>query len=196
MWNSGSNVERFVQTITNTITEDQIVNDRVTDRLQDVFAKSLEYMDTPRDRQVAKGLIAELTSVKFTSMLIGVKSRQGATSVKKALRTNLERYQFIEKTSQTVRSDLTANQLYYLTQWIISTRKVKEICTIAEDRGRKMKCASFPELATVLQYAFDSESGLEAYPRLTTGTLYRTTNSATAMKEARETILSFVSQYP
>jgi hypothetical protein len=57
--------------------------------------------------------------------------------------------------------------------------------------------AQFPELATVLEYAFgerdirtEGGGGLESHPRLTAGTLYRGADNATTMKQARELILS------
>ena len=79
---------------------------------------------------------------------------------------------------------------------MISQRKLKEIRVIAERRGNKLKCSEFPELATVLAYAFgeyDTQQdggGLEAHPRLTNGTLYQTVDSVTTMKRAHEILLS------
>lgn len=60
------------------------------------------------------------------------------------------------------------------------------------------KCV-YAELAAVLEYAFGqldvaSGGGLEAHPRLTTGTLYRAADSATTMRKARETVLSLAPQ--
>ena len=68
-------------------------------------------------------------------------------------------------------------------------RKTKQIQTVAEGRGRKLKIQDFPELSTVLQYAFgeldveDGGGGLEAHPRLTLDTLYRLCDSVTTMKK-------------
>ena len=60
--NTGTNVENLIQTIANpcSINEDKLVNERVSDRLHSVFKTALEYADTPRDKQLIKGLIAEL----------------------------------------------------------------------------------------------------------------------------------------
>ena len=72
---------------------------------------------------------------------------------------------------------------------LISARKLKEIRRIGEGRGRKLKTA---DLTTILLYAFgeyDAEED-EAYPRLTTGTLYRAMDNVTTMKAARDIILS------
>lgn len=63
-----------------------------------------------------------------------------------------------------------------------------------------MKSTEFPDLATVLSYAFSGHDikegggGLESRPRLTTATLYRSSDSATTMKKAREILLSLSPQ--
>ena len=71
--------------------------------------------------------------------LQNIQSRKGARNANKSLFPNLKRYEIIRKTSQTVRNDLTNVQQYKLTERIISSRKLKEIKTIGEGRGRKLK---------------------------------------------------------
>ena len=101
-----------------------------------------------------------------------------------------------------VQNDLTTIQQHQLTERIASQRKFKEIRTIAEGRGRKLKSAmlTFPELPTVLSYAFgesdiqEGGGGLEAHPQLTTGTMYHASDSATTIKRAREILLSLAPQ--
>lgn len=194
--NSGGNIEAFVDTIKHTVNKEEILCESIMERLQDTFQTSLKYMDTHRDRQVVKALFAEISSVNFTAKLQGLQSRQGTSSAKATVRSNLKKYSDIAVTSQIVRNDLTNVQQYRLTQRIISSRKVKEIRTIASGRGRKLKCNEFPELSIALEYAFgemDTQKGgggLEAHPRLTTGTLYRGVDNVTTMKQAREILLS------
>ena len=95
-----------------------------------------------------------------------------------------------------VRNGLTQLQQHKLTERVISARKLKEIKTIGEGTGRKLKTEEFPELPTVLLYAFGEYNikqdggGVEAHPRLTTGTLYRAVDNATTMKAARDILLS------
>ena len=74
---TGTNVENLIETIANPVNEDKLVNERVSDRLHSVFKTALEYADTPRDKQLIKGLIAELTSITFTAKLQGIESQQG-----------------------------------------------------------------------------------------------------------------------
>ena len=127
-----------------------------------------------------------------------VSSRKGATAALQKLKPNLERYKQIKITSQIVRNDLTVNQQHRLTNRIVATRKHKEIRVIGEGRGRKLKIHSFPELSSVLQYAFGEKGpteasgtgGLECHPRLTCDTLYRGAYNVQTMKKAREVILA------
>ena len=61
------------------------------------------------------------------------------------------------------------------TERLITGRKLKEIKTIGEGRGRKLKSDQFPELPTILLYAYNVKEdggGVEAHPRFTTGTLW------------------------
>ena len=150
-------IESFVDTIKGAVDTETILHSSITDRIITLFQQSLQYMDTHRDRQVVKALFAELTSVKFATKLQGI---QGTHSAKAISRPNLQKYSDIRKTSQIVRSDLTNPQQYQLTQIIISSRKVKEIRTIAEGRGRKLKCKDFPELGIALEYAFGEQDTL------------------------------------
>ena len=135
-----------------------------------------------------KGFLAELTNTRFTSKLQGLHSRKGTAN---ADISGLKQYEDIHKTSQMVRNDLTQLQ-HKLTERVISARKLKEIKTIGEGRGRKLKTEEFPELPTVLLYAFGGYNikqdggGVEAHPRLTTGTLYRAVDNATTMSNYHE----------
>ena len=176
--------------------KETVVREVTESRLKDLYSAALTYMDTHRDRLVLKGLMAELTSIRFASRLEGVKSRKGTTSARNHLFSGLQQYAEIQMTSQMVRSDMTTQQQHKLTKRVISGRKLKEIRTIGKGRGRKLKTDQFPELPTILLYVFgdynvrEDGGGVEAHPRLTTGTLYRATDNLTSMKAAREILLS------
>lgn len=186
----GSNIDAVVKSLNNFNDKKQIVKEVSQAKLAELFKPAIQYMDTPRDNQVTKALIAELTNVSFASRLQGVHSRRGTTTAKKTLHSKLSHYQEIRQTSQMVRSDLTTIQQHKLTERVTSQWKLKEIKTIAHGRGRQLKVTQFPELAAVLCYAFgeydvqEGGGGLEAHPRLTTGTLYRASDSATTMRKA------------
>lgn len=131
------NLDKVVKSLTNIVDKQQVVKAVVKEKLAEQFVLMLQYLDTHRDRQVMKALIAELTNVRFASRLQGVQSRRGTTTAKKSLESRLGHYKEIRTTSQMVRSDLTIIQQHRLTERVISQRKLKEIKTIADGRGRK-----------------------------------------------------------
>ena len=145
-----------------------------------------------------KGIIAHITSISFATRLQGIQSRRGTRAALNKLSPALNQYQNIKISSQMVRNDLTTEQQYRLTNRVVATRKHHEMKVIASGRGRKLKTHSFPELASVMQYAFGEKGpgedsgmgGLECHPRLTTDTMYRGNCNMTTMKQARELLLS------
>ena len=196
-----SDLDAVMTSLNQMIDKDEIVKEITEQRLKELLLPAVKYMDTPRDKLVMKGLIGELTNNNtFTSSLLGLKSRRGVTSAREKLHSHLSQYQQICKTSQTVRNDLTTQQQYKLTQRIISRRKLNEIKVISEGRGRKLKITEFPELSAVLTFAFgeydmrEGGGGLEAHPRLTIGTMYKSSDSVLTMKRAREILLSCAPQ--
>ena len=153
-------------------------------------------MDTPRDKQVLKGIMAILSNISFTSRMEGKISRFSARTACNVLPQHIDCFLSIKQTSQIVRNDCTNIQQHVLTKRIINMRKKKEIQIIAKGRGRLMLAAQFPELPLLLEYAFGdhnthicSGGGLESHPRLTDGTLYRTADNYATMKSARKLLL-------
>ena len=122
----GNDVNKIIATIEDTVNEKQIVNAHVEDKLKDIYKLSLQYLDTPRDKQVLKGVIYLITSVNFTAKLEGVKSRHCVTAANKKLELQLQRYHNIQQTSLTVRSDLTLQQQHQLKNRIVYFRKLKK----------------------------------------------------------------------
>lgn len=150
-----------------------------------------------RDRQVVKALLAERTRVKFTAKLQGLQRRQGMSSAKATVRSNLKNYSDIAMTPQIVRNDLTNMQQYSIDTTDNWLQKSQERTTHhCFWQGKKLKCNDFPKLGLALECAFgeiDTEKGgggLEAYLRLTTCTLYRGVNNVTTMRQAREILPS------
>ena len=140
-------------------------------------------MDTPRDKQVLKGIMAILSNISFTSRMEGKISRFSARTACNVLPQHIVCFLFIKQTSQIVRNNCTNIQQHVLTKRITNMRKKKEIQIIAKGRGR-------------LEYAFGdhnthlcSGGGLESHPRLTDGTLYRTADKYATMKSARKLLL-------
>ena len=165
------------------------------DKLGELFHTSLKFMDTKKDRDTLKALMAHATSASFVTKLQGIKNRTAIMHCKAQLATNLNIYRQIEITSLTARNDMTNVQQHCLHRRTVNRRKQAEFKTRHEKRGRMLKSEQFPELTTVMEFVFDeldrSEGGggLEAHPRLTTDTLFLPADSCTFMKHAREAIL-------
>lgn len=69
----------------------------------------------------------------------------------------------------------------------------KDLKTIAEGRGRKLKCEDFPELTRYIEYCFGEGDrvlrgggGLEADPRLLDTKLFKAADNATVMRHVKE----------
>ena len=144
--NTGSNIEALLDTIESTVSYDKIVNARIEERLLGVLKQALDYTDSPRDKQIIKGLLAQLTTIKQASKLQGLQSRKGTRAANRAPGSGLTKFKNIKHTSQIVRNDLTNAQQYRVTNRIITVRKMKEIRVIREGRGRKHKIKHFPQL--------------------------------------------------
>ena len=175
----------------------QLINQHVQDKIGDIYKKVIEYVDTDRDRKVVKALLAEITSCKFSSMLQGIQNTQSIQNARLSLRPQLSHFEELKTTSQVVRTGMTNEQQRRLTKRIVQSRKIKEIRTINAGRGRHMKTQQFPELASVIEYAFGERDiqelgggGVESHPRLTDGVLYRSHDNKTTMAKAREVILA------
>ncbi len=193
----GGSVMYVLNTIAESVNKQEIVRKHIEDKLANIYPIAIQYLDTPRDREVLRGITVKLTSNKFAAKLECKKSRHATRNAGNMLETRLSQYQNIRQTSQVVRNDMTCKQQHLFTQRMISARKLKEIRIIAAGRGRHLKADEFPELGAVLQYAFgerdireNSGGGLESHPRLIDGVLYRSCDNATNMKLAREVLLS------
>lgn len=125
--NRGSEVMKLLHTIERAVNSQKMINDHVKEKLQGIYSKALKYIDTPRDRQLLKGIIAHITSIQCATSIQGVQSRQGTSVALKKLVPSLDQYADIEVTSQMVRNDLTQQQQYQLTQRIVNARKHKEM---------------------------------------------------------------------
>ena len=130
--NTGFNITSLLRTICGTVNRTEIVNEHTKKTLGNLYCTALQYVDTPRDRQLLRGVISHLTSISFASQLEGHVSKCAVRTAYYSFHSNLQRYEHIKTTSQIVRNDMTCEQQHRLTRRIISTRKIKEIKIIAE----------------------------------------------------------------
>lgn len=181
-------IRKVTEFYTGSISHEDIL-EHVTKTIGPIYKDTLEYLDTKRDRDALKGVVSNITSIRFASKLQQRKSRSGHRNSLSSLEGNLGKFQDLKKTSQVVRNDMTPRQQHELQRRIISKRKIKELKTIAKGRGATLKVEQFPELPMILEGVF-GENGLESHPRLTDEVLYRANSSALKMKDAREALLA------
>ena len=84
---SSTNVQIIVKCLGDAKDEEVVIK-KVERTLQD-FKVALQYMDSHRDRQVIKALIAELTNVSSVAKLQGIQSRKGTRNATKSLHSHL-----------------------------------------------------------------------------------------------------------
>ena len=170
------------------------MNECIENVIGDLFSHALKFADTKKDRDLIKGLFATATSTNFVAKLSNVKNKTAIAASKHELEGNLFEYEDIERTSRTVRNDMTNEQQRRLHKRIVVSRKNKEFRKKFDARGRLLKAEMFPELAHTLESIFvsgdkDIGGGLESHSRLTTDILYRSNDNNLFMRQAREIIL-------
>eukprot|EP00112_Aurelia_sp_Birch-Aquarium-sp1_P021266 Seg568.7 transcript_id=Seg568.7/GoldUCD/mRNA.D3Y31 product=Vertnin protein_id=Seg568.7/GoldUCD/D3Y31 len=165
------------------------INAHLRERIGIIYKDALDYMDTKRDKDVLRAILAKISSIRFAARLEGKGSWHGVRGAVSKLEADLGIYKDIKITSQVVRNDMTNAQQNQLTRRIASKRKHTQMRTIAEGRGCHLKCDEFPDLAATLECLFTAE-GLESHPRLTDSVLYRAKSNNLTMEKAREALLS------
>lgn len=110
----------------------ETINIHVSDKIGSIYKDALKFMDTKRDRDTLKGILAKVTSIRFAACLEGVESRYSVRNAKNSLSGNIVRWNDIIQTSLTVRSDMTSKQQHCYNQRIATQRKFKEmkVCVI------------------------------------------------------------------
>lgn len=127
-----------------------------------------------------EAILAKITSVKNIVSIKGTQFKGSVSSHRSTLESKLKHFTDIKVTSQTVRNGK---------QWKTKRRKEKDLKTIAEGRGRKLKCEEFPELTRYIEYCFGVLRGggrPEADPRLLDTKLFKAADNATMMGHIKE----------
>ena len=115
-------------------------NQVVKTSLKDCFTDVLSYLDTKRDRDLMEAIVAKLSSVKSVVSLKGTKFKGSVHGHLKTLQSNLDKFKDIKHQSQTVRSDMTITQQHAHTVRKTTEKVKNSLKTIADGRGRKLKC--------------------------------------------------------
>ena len=168
-------------------------NQVVKTSLKDCFTDALSYLDTKRDRDVMEAIVAKLSSVKSVVSLKGTKFKGSVRGHLETLQSNLYKFKDIKHQSQTVRSDMTVTQQHAHTARKTTEKMKNSLKTIADGKGRKLKCEELPELSKYIEFAFGEGDrvfhgggGLQADPRLLDTKLFKAADNATVMRHVKE----------
>ena len=101
-----------------------------------------------------EAILAKITSLKNIVSIKGTKFKGSVSGHRSTLESKLKHFTDIKVTSQTVRNDMTVSQQHAHVQRETKQRKEKDLKTIAERRGRKLKCEEFPVLTRYIKYCF------------------------------------------
>ena len=196
--NHGRELAKVVESLQQLRESDQsIVNRKVEEAVGSTYETLLKYLDTKRDRDTVKAILAKITSAKCMAKLANVQDKRSFSHSKGLVFRNLylfeEMKQGIEVTEPTMSEEARRKKCNRLLQKM----KIEKLRHIFKGRGRSLKCEEFPDLAGILEFAFGegdrvdrAGGGLESHPRLTDTVLYRAADSNTIMRHARETILA------
>lgn len=115
----------------------------------------MQYLDTKRDRDVFEAIIAKITSIKT---VVSLKEKHFKGSIHGHVSdfdSNLDKFKQMRsdlETKAAVTEKTTAQQRADVQR---ATAKLKKVFkSIADGRGRKLKCEEFPELAHYIEFAF------------------------------------------
>ena len=71
----GSNNDAVVQSLKAAVDKAQVLKDVAGYKSRNLLQTMIQYINTPRDKQIVKALVAELTNVSFAAQMQGVQSR-------------------------------------------------------------------------------------------------------------------------
>ena len=174
------------------------INEHVEKAIGETYRDCLTYMDTKRDRDVLKFIISRITSVKHAAKLGGVKNRDSIKGSRALVEEHLDKFKDISKVLESKYSNLSETQLKSIIRRRMDVEKVRQLKHIfVGNRGRKLKCSEFPDLAAVMEYEFGEADrvergggGMESHSKLKSEIMYRASNNATKMTEVRDILIA------
>ncbi|CAB4026118.1 Hypothetical predicted protein [Paramuricea clavata] len=174
------------------------INEKVEKVIGSDFDIICEYLDSKRDRDTLKAILTKITSANFMAKLADVSDKRSFQRSKHQVDLNLQLFKEMKKDlEQNADMTVTGEAERRKKHRLLQKMKLEKLRHTFEGRGRMLKCEEFPDLSAVLEFAFGESDriergggGLESHPRLTDTVLYRSADSNTIMKHARETILA------
>lgn len=76
----------------------EVINEHINESVKDFYKDAIDYMDTKRDKDTLKAVIAMITSVKFASRLQDVTNKQSVRWCRDVVPTMVDKFKTIKKT--------------------------------------------------------------------------------------------------
>ncbi|KXJ18944.1 hypothetical protein AC249_AIPGENE25645 [Exaiptasia diaphana] len=199
--NRGYDIQSVIDSVVSTgKSEENVINERLAKTIGNELPSALKYLDSKRDRDTVKALVAKITSVKCAMKLSRVQDKRSIRGARNIVFSNIKKFEQMSKEvslSEKDKKRMGPEQQRRKINRLLEKEKLKNLRHVYEGRGRNLKCDEFPELASVLEYVYGegdridrAGGGLESHPRLTDTMLYRAADNNTIMRQARETILA------
>ncbi len=196
--NHGKELVKVVESLNQMSKSDQaIVNQRVEEAVGSSYKTLLEYLDTKRDRDTVKAILAKITSAKFMAKIANVQDQRSFQQSKALVFHNLHLFEEMKQEIEVNETSMNEEAKRRKRNRLLQKMKIEKLRHVFKGRGRSLKCEDFPDLAGILEFAFGegdrvdrAGGGLESHPRLTDTVLYRAADSNIIMRHARETILA------
>ena len=190
-------VVNHIATVLENLQSNKDVTDNVQSTLKGKFNDVLRYLDTKKDRDVFEAIIAKITSVKS---VVSLKEKHFKGSVRghiSELDSNLDKFKQMRSDLETKAATTEKTPCQQRAHVQRGTEKLKKemFKTVADGRGRKIKCEEFPELAQYIEFTFgegdrvlQGGGGLEADRQLLDTTLFKAADNVTIMHHAKELV--------
>lgn len=152
--NHGQEIVKIVDSLKGIQRNDQsIVNQKLEEAIGSNYETVMQYLDSKRDRDMLKAVLAKVTSVNFTTKLANVQDKRSFQRSKGLVGRNLELF---KEMKNEIMSNLesTSDAERKKNNRILERMKLEKLRHIHKGRGRKLKCEEFPDLAGILEFAF------------------------------------------
>ena len=112
-----------------------IVSNYIKNRIGHIYKDVIDFLDTKRDKDVMRAILAKITSVRYAARLEGLQSRYAVRNASDRLEADLLTYSELKKTSQVVRNDMTNEKQALLQRRIAANVSIKRCAQLHKEEG-------------------------------------------------------------
>lgn len=131
----------------------QLSTKKLEEAIGSNYETVMQYLDSKRDRDTLKAVLAKVTSVNFMTKLANVQDKRSFQRSKGLVGRNLELFKEMKNEIMS-NSESTSDAERKKNNRILEHMKLEKLRHIHKGRGRKLKCEEFPDLAGILEFAF------------------------------------------